>query len=66
MPIPHSDRQLLKPRVGGVPRVLICEDGALQPDGTVLTLAAYQATWMGRPHKAIKIHGLTLAEALEE
>lgn len=66
MPIPSAYRPLLKPVVGGAPRVLMCDDGAMDPSGETLDFAEYRARYAGRPHRVVQIHGLTLAEAVRE
>lgn len=60
--LPSYVRELVKPRMAGVPVVLVGDDGAWVPKlgGQLLTMSEYHMRYDAVPHKAVKVTGLTL------
>lgn len=59
--LPGYVRELVKPRVAGVPVVLVGDDGAWVR-GELLTLSEYHARYGAIQHRAVRVAGLTLRE----
>jgi hypothetical protein len=59
--LPGYVRELVKPRMAGVPVVLVGDDGAWVR-GELLTLSEYHARYGAIQHRAVRVAGLTLRE----